>query len=265
MPQQRGGGELGLAALLALAAASIAACPPPADPGDEDAGGQIPGIVRIDGGPDDGRWIVEGLERCPDILRSCSASAVARPMRYDPTTAPSLLRGEVLDGGPGAGAIAYDGGVLAVEWPSVEGRSFAAPRVGETVELRLAWDYPGPGEPDHPSYYAELRSEAGRLLVAQGFFALGSELFDLTELPDGEVCSYTAQLPQCCCTTMSSVMTRVQADEAVDLGRCDEATVELGGEPFFVRIEEALRRDESTCVEAPWYLAAEALGIALVE
>lgn len=245
---------------LAFLVAAHAGCgwlAPPAD--DEDAG-----LVQIVGGDYDGWWMLDGTSICSNDGLGCSFATPVRGLRID-----GLREGQasfhavVGDAGPGASTVSADGGTLVFEWPEVEGRSFAAPAVGEELDVRLVWTYLGEG---CPVGGVEVYSAAGRLLVSQGYNAWDGAFFRLSDEPTDRACSYPVgpEVPRCCCGSITPVYMDVAADSPIRLAECAEAELVVGGQPFLVQVWGAARARMPPCGDDGDWTRASAFGVALL-
>ncbi|MBI1947258.1 MAG: hypothetical protein HYS27_16305 [Deltaproteobacteria bacterium] len=236
-----------------------------ADAGAEDAGpsdsGVPEGLVLLDGGG----IILAGTVPCSQDLFYCDFATWARFF-----SVPGLqewdrsFRGVVEDAGPGSSNVLADGGPVLVQWPAVDGHVFAAPAIGEEIEVRITWGFGGEGSPEEA---IEVFTVDGRLLVSEGNAALSSSVFRLTDLQNGQACSNpeSPSTPQCCCATETPVWMEVATDPPTLLPQCGEALVQVDGQPMFIRIDHAAELSLLPCGAGGRPPLAYGLAVAVVE
>lgn len=225
------------------------------------------GVVldRVDGGDRNGDVIVAGTRPCTRDEGRCQFATDATPLRIDGLReARRSFFGIIGDAGPGASTVSADGGVLLFEWPTVDGREFASPAVGETIEVRLAWSYQGEG---CPVGALDVVAADGRLLVSQGLNGYSGSLFELSDEPAGQACSFPEEPDNadCCCATLTPVLMTVHSDPPEQLAECEEAVVTVDARPMFVRIWGAARYGFPLCGDDGDFTRASGLAIAVVE
>lgn len=246
-------------AFLVVAHAGCGWLSPSREDDEEDAG-----LVQVEGGEYDGWWMLDDTSLCSNEGSGCSFATPVRGLRIEGLReGQASFHGVVVDAGPGASTVSADGGTLLFEWPEVEGRAFAAPAVGEELDVRLLWTYLGEG---CPVGAVEVYGAAQRLLVTQGYNGWDGSFFHLSDEPAGGACSWPVgpEQPQCCCGSITPVYMDVAADSPIRLAECAEAWLTVGGRPFLVQVYGAARAQMPPCGDDGDWTRASALGVALL-
>ena len=245
--------------IVALGVLALSCVPLPQD--DEDAGS----VTRVEGGEYDGWWIAEGTRVCSHDDDNCVFQVNAQQLRIDALRdGKRSFHGVVGDAGPGASTVSADGGVLVFQWPSVEGRTFAGPQVGEEIDVRLTWTYLGEG---CPVGAIEVFTSTGRLLVAQGYNGIDGTVASLTREPTSLTCSWpvSPENPDCCCGTITPVSMEIRSNPPVLLAEGEGAFITFGGWAACVRVTGAARAIMPPCGHDGDFPRASAFVVALVE
>ena len=259
--------------VLVTACVVATGCPPssgPVDPRDrlEGDGGEVdggavdggaadaglrPGVVPIHDGELDGWWTIEGAETCSQN-HGCRSPLSTTGLHLETPLPCSSFAGDVGDAGPGSSTVSFDGGQVVLTWPTIEGRTFAAPANGEHIFIGVRC----PSNIEEPPS-VDVYSQAGRLLVASE----GHPMFSIEQDPDAPGCAIPSEWAECCCQGYFPGVVTVAADSTVRLAECDEADVTVGGQPMHVVVVTAETQRDFSCMEQYWstfWVAAYALS-----